>query len=69
QKAFDVQLENQKNNTDVQNGADFDLDTVKAEHAKLIAAREALDGEERLAESKAKFKAKVDNEYNNLSDA
>ncbi|TNK83899.1 hypothetical protein C4M81_03510, partial [Mycoplasmopsis pullorum] len=69
QKAFDVQLKNQKNNTNVQNGADFDLVTVKAEHAKLIAAREALDGEERLAEAKAKAKAKVDNEYNNLSDA
>ncbi|TNK81533.1 GA module-containing protein, partial [Mycoplasmopsis pullorum] len=39
QKAFDVQLKNQKNNTNVQNGADFDLVTVKAEHAKLIASR------------------------------
>ncbi|VEU58992.1 lipoprotein 17-related variable surface protein [Mycoplasmopsis gallinacea] len=69
QQAFDDALTNQANHTNVKTGPNFDLAKVKAEHQKLIDAREALNGEEKLAEAKTKAKNNIDTKYNDLTDA
>ncbi|QIW62374.1 GA module-containing protein [Mycoplasmopsis gallinacea] len=68
-QAFDDALTNQANNTNVETGPNFDLAKVKEEHKKLIDAREALNGDEKLAQAKTKAKNNIDTKYNYLSDA
>ncbi|VEU70226.1 GA module-containing protein [Mycoplasmopsis glycophila] len=69
QQAFDDALTNQANHTNVKNGPNFDLAKVKEKHKKLINAREALNGDEKLAEAKTKAKNNIDTKYNDLTDA